>query len=90
MDGSGSNQAGTFSLIGFVQVMKGFYHQGSRVNTVNSLVRLTPVAGFSMNTDLHAINHGRGLSLMHSHAKRLVYCIMEHKKSIRLPIKSTS
>ena len=87
MNGSDSNQAGTFSFIRFIKIMKGFYHQRSRINTVNSLMSLTPVAGFSMNTDFHAIDHSRSLSLMHCHSKRLIHRIMKHEKNIWFSIK---
>ena len=58
MKGSDSHQTGTFSLIGFVQVMKRLHHQRGGINAVDSLGCLAPVAGLSVNPDFHAVDHG--------------------------------
>lgn len=70
--------------------MNGIHHPGCCIDCIDSFLCFTPVARFSMDVDLHTVDHGRRLPLMNRHPKSHVRCIMEHEKCIRFRILQSS
>ena len=66
----------------FIQIMNGIHHLRCCINCINSPIRFTPVTGFSMNMNLHTVDHRRSLSLVHCHSQSHICRIMKHKKCI--------
>ena len=74
----------------FIQVMNRIHYPGCCIDCIDSFLCFTPVAGFSMDVDLHTVDHGRRLPLMNRHPKSHIRCIMKHEKCIRFRILQSS